>query len=87
MTTWSKNAPQNRQVLKIVDEYRQNGLKYDHLKAEIFPYKPLHFSPGSIRLEPASKDSDLMGTISAFNCLHLGHYFSDRAEFVSSSYV
>ena len=34
-------------ILKILDEYRQNGLKRDHLKTENLPYKPLYFSPRS----------------------------------------
>ena len=60
--------------LTILDEYCQNGLKYDNLKTENLPYKPLYFSPGSKRFEPDSKYSYLMGTISAFSCLNLGHY-------------
>ena len=37
----------NSHVLTILDEDLQNGLKYDHLKAEILLYRPLYFSPGS----------------------------------------
>ena len=55
-------------------------MKYDHLTMENLPFKPLYFSPGSERLEPALNDSDLIGTMSAFNCVCLGHYFSDRAD-------
>ena len=58
----------------------QNKLKYDHLKVQNLSYKPQYFSPGSKRLEPDSKYNDLIGTMSAFNCLYLGHYMSDRAE-------
>ena len=50
------------------------------LMAGNLPYKPLHFSPGSKQLEPASKYSDLIETMSAFSYLYLGQYFSDRAE-------
>ena len=56
------------------------GGNYDPLTMENLPCKPLYFSPGSKRLEPAAKHSDLIGTMPAFNCLYLGHYFSDRAE-------
>ena len=55
-------------------------MKYGHLKIENMPHKPLYDSPGSKRLEPASKYSDLIGTMSSFNCLYLGHYFSSLAE-------
>ena len=79
---WSESAPQNRHVLTIVDEYCQNGLKYDHLEIENLPYKPLYFSLGSIRLAPDSKYSDLIGTMPAFNYLHLDPYLSDQAEIV-----
>ena len=77
---WSECISPNRHVLKVLNEYFQNGLKYNHLKTENLPYKPLYFSPGSKPLEPASKYSDLIGTISAFNCLYHDHYLSDRAE-------
>jgi len=33
-----------------------------------------------------TQNSALIGAMSAFNCIYLGHYFSDRAEFVKSSY-
>ena len=58
-------------------------MTYDHLITENLPYKALYFCPGSKRLEPDSKYSDLIGAMSAFNCLYLGHYFSDRAENLS----
>ena len=60
----------------------QNRLKYDHLETEDLPYKQLYYSPVSNHLEPASKHSDLIGTMSAFNCLYLFNclYFSDQAE-------
>ena len=67
-------------VLTILVEHCQNGLKYDHLKTENLPYKPLYFSPGSKHLEPDSKYSDLIGAMSAFNCLYLDHHFSDQAD-------
>ena len=73
-------APQNRHVLTILNAHCQNGLTYSHLKAGDLPYKPLYFSPGSKRLEPGSKYSDLLGAKSSFNSLYLDHYFSDRAE-------
>ena len=75
---WNEGTPCI--LLKIVDECCQNGIKYDHLTIQNSTYKPLYFSPGSKRLEPDSTHSDLIGTMSAFNCLYLGHYFSDRAE-------
>ena len=37
-------------------------------------------SAGSKRSEPGSKYSDLIGPISAFNCLYLGRYFSELVE-------
>ena len=40
----------------------------------------LYFSPGTDRLEPDSKYNYFIGTMSAFNCLYLRQYFSDRAE-------
>ena len=80
LTTWSESAPQNKHMLTILDEYCQNGLNYEHLKAETLPYKPLYFSSGSKRLEPDTKYSDLIGTISTFNCLYFGHYLPYRAE-------
>ena len=45
------------------------------------------FPPGSKRLETDSKNGDLIGAVSALSRLYLGHYFPDRAEFVSSGYV
>ena len=51
-------------MLTIFGEYYQNGMKRNHLTIEDLPYKPLYFSPCSKRLEPASKYSDLIGTIS-----------------------
>ena len=80
LTPWSENAPQNKHVLTILDKYCQKGMKYYHLKTENLPQKPLYFSPGSKRLEPDSKYSDLIGIMSTFNCLYLGHYSSDRVE-------
>ena len=67
-------------MLTILGKNCQNRLKYGQLKAEDLPYEPMYISPGSKHLEPDSKYSDLIGTMSAFNCLYLGHYFSDRAE-------
>ena len=69
-----------------IQPFEDNGLKYNYLKTETLPYKPLYFSPGSIRLEPDSKYSDLIGTISPFNCLYLDHYVSDKLKFVNSGY-
>ena len=31
-------------------------------------------------LDPGSEYSDLIGTMSVFNCLYFGHYFLNRAE-------
>ena len=45
---------QNSNVLTILDDYRENGLKYDHLKTEVLPYNPLYFSPGSKRVDVGS---------------------------------
>ena len=67
-------------MLIISDEFRQNGLKYNHLKTEILPHNPLYLSPGSIRLKPDTNQSDLIATVSAFNYLYLDHSLSDRAE-------
>ena len=67
-------------VLTILGWCCENAMKYDHLTIENLLYKSLYLSPGSKRLEPASKYSDLIGTMSAFNCLYVGHYLSDRAE-------
>jgi len=80
LTTWSESAPENRHVLTILGEYCQNGMKYDHLAIENLQNTNLYFSPGSKRLEPDTKYSDLIGTMSVFNCLYLDHYFLDRAE-------
>ena len=67
-------------MLEILDEYYKNRLKYDHLTTGHLLYKPLYFSPDSKRSEPDLEYSDLIGTMSAFSCLNLGHYLSDRAE-------
>ena len=80
MTTWNESATQNRHMLKTLEERCQIGLKYDHLKTENVPHNSLNFSPGTKCLEPGTKYSDLMRTMSAFNCLYFDHYFSDRAE-------
>ena len=66
--------------MAILDQYRQNCPKYNSLKTENLPYKPLYFSHGSKRFEPDSKYSDLIRTISGFNCLYLGLHFSELAE-------
>ena len=55
-------------------------MKYNHLTIENLLCKPLYFSPGSERLEPNSNYNDKIGTMSAFNYLYLGQYFSDGAE-------
>ena len=47
---------------------------------EDLAYKPLYFRPGSLRLAPGSKYSNFIGTMSVFNCLYFGHYFSNGAE-------
>ena len=39
-------------------------MKYSLLMTEDLPYKPLYFRPGSKRLDPGSKYSDLIGTMS-----------------------
>ena len=54
---------------------------------EDLPYKPLHFRPGSLRFAPGSKYSNLIGTMSVFNCLYFGHFFSQmELKFVNNSY-
>ena len=80
MATWNESPPQNKHMFTTLSEYCQARLKCDHLKTNGSPYKPLHFSPCYKLLEPNSKFSDLIGTISAFNGLYLGHYFSNCAE-------
>ena len=84
LTTWSERAPQNKNVLKTLDEYFQKRLKYDHLKVKNLSYRRLYFSPAYKRLQDTHKQdteySDLTGTVSSFNCLYLGHSFSDRAQ-------
>jgi len=87
LITMGESAPQNRHVLKILDEYFQKGRKYNHLKTENLPYKPLYLSAGSEHLEPDTKYSDLIGAMSAFNCLNLDHYFHIELKFVNSFYV
>ena len=69
-----------RSLQTILGEYCQSGIKYDHLMIENLPYRPLYFSRGSKRLETASKHSDFIVTMFAFNCLYIGHFFPDRAE-------
>ena len=71
---------QNRHVLTILSECCQNVMTYGHLMTEDLPYKPLCFRPGSLRLAPGSNYSNLIGTMSVFNCLYFGHYFSNGAE-------
>ena len=66
--------------MTVSGECCENEMKYDHLTIENLLYKPIYFSPGSKRLEPDSECSDLIRTMSAFNCPYIGHYFSDRAE-------
>ena len=68
-------------MLATLGKFWQNGMKYNHLVIKNLPYKPLYISPGSKCLEIDSRCSDLIGAMSAFNCLFLGHYFSDQAEF------
>ena len=55
-------------------------MKYGLLMTEDLPYKPLYSRPGSKRLDPGSKYSDLIGTMSVFNCLYFVHHFSNGAE-------
>ena len=50
----------------MLGEWCQNGMKYGHLTAEDLPYKPLYFRPGSLRLAPGSKYSDLIGAMSVY---------------------
>ena len=38
------------------------------------------FSGGNPPLAPGSKYSNLIGTMSVFNCLYFGHYLSNGAE-------
>ena len=57
-------------------------MKYDYLTMENLPDKPQYLSPGSKRLEPVSKYYDLIGTMSAFNCLYLGHYSQIELKFL-----
>ena len=52
-------------------------MKYDHLTIENLPFRLLYSSPGCT---PDSKYSDLIGTLSEFNCIYLGGDFLDRAE-------
>ena len=73
LTTYGESAPKNRHVLSNLGGYCQNRLNYDHLKTKDLPQKPLYFSPISKRLELDTKHSDLIGTISVFNCLYLDH--------------
>ena len=80
LTTWSERAAQNSHMLTIFSEWCQNLMTYGHLMTEGLPYKLLYFRPGSLRLAPGSKYSNLIGTMSVFNCLYLGHYFSNGAE-------
>ena len=80
LTKWRERVPSNRHMLTILGDYYENGMQNDHVTTENMPYKPLYFSLGSKHLEPASTYSDLIGTMSVFNCLYLLHYFSDRAE-------
>ena len=77
---WSERAAQNRHVLTLLSEWCLNVMTYGHLMTEDLPYKPLYFRPGSLRLAPGSKYSGLIGTMSVFNCLYFGHYFSNGAE-------
>ena len=37
-------------------------------------------------LDPGSKYSELIGTMSAFNCLYLGHYFKLELKFATNIY-
>ena len=55
-------------------------MTYGHLMTEDLPYKPLYFRPGSLRLALGSKYSNMIGTVSVFNCLYFGHYFSNGVE-------
>ena len=59
-------------MLIILGEYCQNEVKYDHLKISQLAMQTIVFSPGSKRLVPGSKYNDLIGAMSAFNCLYLG---------------
>ena len=80
LITWSERAAQNRHVLTILSEWCQIVMTYGHLMTEDLPYKPLYLRPGSLRLAPGSKYSNLIGTMSVFNCLYFGHYYSNGAE-------
>ena len=72
-------------MLTTLSEWCQNVMTFGHLMTEDLPYKPLYFQPGSLRLAPGSKYSDLIGTMSVFNCLYFGHYFSNGLKFVNNS--
>ena len=80
LTIWSERAAQNRHVSTILCEWCQNVMTYGQLMTEDLPYKPLYFRPGSLRLATGSKYSNLIGTMSVFNCLYFGHYFSNGTE-------
>ena len=69
----------------MLGEYFQNGMNYDYLMVENLSYKPLYLSLDSKRLEPASKYSDLIGTMSAVNCLYLCCYLLEL-KFAKSCY-
>ena len=72
-------------MLTILDGYCENGLNHDHLTIENLPYKSLWFSSGSKRLEPDTKYSDLVRTMSAFNCLYLV-MFHIELKLINSNY-
>ena len=84
----SERAGQNRHVLAILSEWCQNVMTYGHLMTEDLPHKPLYFQPGYLRLATGSKYSDLIGTMSVFNCLYISVIISQmELKFVNKSYL
>ena len=67
-------------MLTILSEWCQNVMTYGHLLTEDLSYFTEDGRAGSLRLAPGSKYSDLIGTMSVFNYLYFGHYFSNGAE-------
>ena len=61
-------------------------MTYGHLMTEDLPYKPLYFRPGSLRLAPDSKYSNLIGT-SQYSIAYISVIISQmELKFVIISY-
>ena len=80
LTAWNERASHKEHVLTIFGGYCRDRMKYNHLTIEDFPYKKHWMFLLVIDVLNQPQNSDLIGTMSAFNCPYLCPYFSEQAE-------